>query len=137
MKQSFHGRTLGAIKLTRQKGVYQDFPLHDLPVYEVEAENISELKQIVETFEPAALLMEPVLGSGGVVPLSQAFIEQAADLCRANNMLFFVWMKFKQVWAGQVNGLLICTQRLTLILFYLRKALVGDYHLVGLSLSQS
>ncbi|MBM7837486.1 acetylornithine aminotransferase [Alkalihalobacillus xiaoxiensis] len=88
LKQSFHGRTLGAIKLTRQKGVYQDFPLHNLPVYEVEAENISELKQIVETFEPAALLMEPVLGSGGVVPLSQAFIEQAADLCRANNMLF-------------------------------------------------
>lgn len=88
LKQSFHGRTLGAIKLTRQKGVYQDYPLHDLPVYEVEAENTSELKHIIETYQPAALLMEPVLGSGGVVPLSESFIEQAEELCRTNEMLF-------------------------------------------------
>ncbi|WP_078391649.1 aspartate aminotransferase family protein [Shouchella patagoniensis] len=88
LKQSFHGRTLGALKLTRQQGVYQDFPLHDLPVFEVEAENLEELEHVIQQHQPAALLMEPVLGSGGVVPLTETFINQAAVLSKEHGMLF-------------------------------------------------
>ncbi|AST97346.1 aspartate aminotransferase family protein [Shouchella clausii] len=88
LKNSFHGRTLGALKLTRQKGVYQDFPKHDLPVYEVERENVDELQAVIKKNKPAALLMEPVLGSGGVIPLSHSFLQEAQALCKQENVLF-------------------------------------------------
>ncbi|KGA98886.1 acetylornithine aminotransferase [Alkalihalobacillus alcalophilus ATCC 27647 = CGMCC 1.3604] len=88
LKKSFHGRTLGAIKLTRQPGVYQDFPTTDTPVYELEPENLEMLKATIEQHKPAALIMEPILGSGGILPLSKGFLEGAEALCRKNGVLF-------------------------------------------------
>ncbi|MFB4210965.1 aspartate aminotransferase family protein [Shouchella sp. JSM 1781072] len=88
LKRSFHGRTLGAMKLTRQEGVYQDFPLHDLPVYEVEPEDVHGLKEVLEQYQPAAVLLEPVLGSGGVVPLSHDYLQQIESLCNEHDALF-------------------------------------------------
>ncbi|WP_413379933.1 aspartate aminotransferase family protein [Alkalihalobacillus sp. 1P02AB] len=88
LKKSFHGRTLGAIKLTRQPGVYQDFPTTDTPVYEVEPENLDMLQTTIEQYKPAALIMEPILGSGGILPLSKEFLEGAEALCRKHGVLF-------------------------------------------------
>ncbi|MED4127457.1 aspartate aminotransferase family protein [Shouchella miscanthi] len=88
LKRSFHGRTLGAMKLTRQEGVYQDFPLHDLPVYEVEPEDAKGLEDILIQKKPAAVVMEPVLGSGGVVPLSHEYVQTVSQLCATHHVLF-------------------------------------------------
>lgn len=88
LKKSFHGRTLGALKLTRQPGVYQDFPVSDFPVYDVEPHDLEALETILREQKPAALLMEPVLGSGGVLPLEASYIEQAAALCETYGVLF-------------------------------------------------
>ena len=33
LKNSFHGRTLGALHFTRQESVYQNFPKTSIPVY--------------------------------------------------------------------------------------------------------
>ncbi|MEN0644005.1 acetylornithine transaminase [Alkalicoccobacillus gibsonii] len=88
MKKSFHGRTLGALKLTRQPGVYQDFPVSDFPVYDVEPHDLEALETILREEKPAALLMEPVLGSGGVLPLEASYIEKAAALCETYGVLF-------------------------------------------------
>ncbi|GAF63901.1 acetylornithine aminotransferase [Bacillus sp. TS-2] len=88
LKNSFHGRTLGAIKLTRQRGVYQDFPSTALPIYEVAPHEIEELEQIIERHQPAAVLMEPVLGSGGILPLNQTYLKEVERLCNENQVLF-------------------------------------------------
>ncbi|TSB45407.1 aspartate aminotransferase family protein [Alkalicoccobacillus porphyridii] len=88
LKKSFHGRTLGALKLTRQPGVYQDFPVSEFPVYDVEPHDLHALEDTLKQHKPAALLMEPVLGSGGVVPLESNYVEQAATLCQKYNVLF-------------------------------------------------
>ena len=88
LKKSFHGRTLGALKLTRQPGVYQDFPVSEFPVYDVEPHDIKALEAVLKEKKPAALLMEPVLGSGGVVPLESNYLEQAAKLCQQYGVLF-------------------------------------------------
>lgn len=88
LKKSFHGRTLGALKLTRQPGVYQDFPVSDFPVYDVQPHDLDALETILREQKPAALLMEPVLGSGGVLPLEASYIEQAATLCKTYGVLF-------------------------------------------------
>lgn len=87
LKNSFHGRTLGAIRLTRQPHVYQDFPQPAFSVYELEAEDIDGLRQLCRQHRPAAVLMEPVLGSGGVIPLSEAYLQAVEQICRQEGML--------------------------------------------------
>lgn len=87
LKNSFHGRTLGALRLTRQPSVYQDYPQPDIPIYEVEPNNTDELIRVCETKQPAAVLVEPILGAGGVLPLSDEFLETIGDICRKQNIL--------------------------------------------------
>lgn len=88
LRNSFHGRTLGAVRLTRQAHVYQDFPQPAFPVYELDAEDTEGLRAICREAKPAAVLMEPVLGSGGVVPLTESFLREVETICREEGMLF-------------------------------------------------
>ncbi|CAI8805438.1 Acetylornithine aminotransferase [Brevibacillus sp. IT-7CA2] len=88
LRNSFHGRTLGAVRLTRQAHVYQDFPQPAFPVYELDVEDTEGLRAICQEARPAAVLMEPVLGSGGVVPLTEAFLREVAVICEQEGMLF-------------------------------------------------
>ncbi|WP_373279174.1 aspartate aminotransferase family protein [Halalkalibacter okhensis] len=81
LEKSFHGRTLGALKLTRQAGVYQDFPVTDTPVYEVEPHNVKALRDIFEKDKPAAIIVEPILGSGGIVTLEKEYLQEISRLC--------------------------------------------------------
>ncbi|MCS1351887.1 aspartate aminotransferase family protein [Mechercharimyces sp. CAU 1602] len=90
MKNSFHGRTMGAIRLTRQPGVYQDYPEIDLPVYEVEGEDLSSLEAICHQHQPAAILLEPVLGAGGVYPLSPSYLQGARRIADQHSMLLCI-----------------------------------------------
>ena len=90
LKNSFHGRTLGALKLTRQPGVYQDYPLINYPVYEAEANQPDQLLQILEEVQPAAILVEPILGSGGIVPLTEEYLQFIQQLCQKQKMLFCI-----------------------------------------------
>jgi acetylornithine/N-succinyldiaminopimelate aminotransferase len=90
LRNSFHGRTLGALRLTRQPHVYQDFPQPTFPVFELEAEDAEQLRQLCTEKKPAAVLMEPVLGSGGVVPLSEAYLREVEAICREHGMLFAI-----------------------------------------------
>ncbi len=87
LKNSFHGRTLGALKLTRQPGVYQDFPVTSTPVYEVEPHDEATLENVLRDKKPAAVIMEPVLGSGGIVPLSVPYLQKVSSLCKTYGVL--------------------------------------------------
>jgi acetylornithine/N-succinyldiaminopimelate aminotransferase len=89
LKGGFHGRTLGALKLTRQPSVYQDFPLPAFEVIEIEPENLTELEAAMAQ-NPLAILLEPVLGSGGVIPLSDDFLERVGELTKKNHVLLLI-----------------------------------------------
>ncbi|AKL94414.1 acetylornithine aminotransferase ArgD [Clostridium aceticum] len=86
-KNSFHGRTLGALKLTRMEKVQQDFPTPGFPVHEFEKEDLQQLEEVFKKHQPAALLFEPVFGSGGLQVISVEFIEGARALCDQYNVL--------------------------------------------------
>ncbi|MFC7392381.1 aspartate aminotransferase family protein [Scopulibacillus cellulosilyticus] len=86
LKKGFHGRTLGALKLTRQPGVYQDFPLPSYKIIEIEPENIADLEEAIAK-RPLAVLMEPVLGSAGIYPLSDAYLQKVQELCKEHGVL--------------------------------------------------
>ena len=73
---SFHGRTVGALALTGQPKKYQPFlPL--LPDVSFIAPNdIAELNAEI-TDKTAALWLEPILGEGGVLPLTSEYLNAA------------------------------------------------------------
>ena len=97
LKDSFHGRTLGALHFTRQEKVYQNFPKTSIPVYEVERENIDQLEETIIKRKPIAIMLEPVLGSGGFI-LYQVNICMVFKIYVKNIIYFLSLMKFKVVW---------------------------------------
>lgn len=90
LKNSFHGRTLGALRLTRQPSVYQDFPQPLFPIYEIEPNDTQGFIDICQQHDPAAVLVEPILGAGGVIPLDQAFLQTLDQVAEEKNLLFCV-----------------------------------------------
>ncbi|KFN04031.1 aminotransferase class III-fold pyridoxal phosphate-dependent enzyme [Bacillus clarus] len=90
LKDSFHGRTLGALHFTRQESIYQNFPQTSIPVYEVERENLEELEETIIKEKPIAIMLEPVLGSGGIYPLSSEYLKGVQFLCEKYNILLIV-----------------------------------------------
>ncbi|MGO0062126.1 aspartate aminotransferase family protein [Brevibacillus fluminis] len=90
VKNSFHGRTLGALRLTRQAHVYQDFPQPAFPVYEVEPGDLAQFAQVLEENKPVAVLLEPILGSGGIVTLTVDYLKAVETLCRKEGVLFCI-----------------------------------------------
>jgi acetylornithine/N-succinyldiaminopimelate aminotransferase len=87
LKNSFHGRTHGALRLTRQANIYQDYPILPITLYEVEINDVTALKNICNKHQPAAILVEPILGAGGILPLSPEFLHTAQACCQEHGML--------------------------------------------------
>ena len=109
-KNSFHGRTLGALSLNRSKSVYRrEFPeigkVHDVPFCDdrsCTAETCScgflsgERSQLRRLLDPergavdpddvAYLIIEPVQGEGGLRYPSDAFAEEIATLCAEHDL---------------------------------------------------
>lgn len=89
LKNSFHGRTMGAMTATGQDVYHKYFtPLLDGFKY-CEANNTDELKALVDE-NTCAIMMEIIQGEGGVRPLDRSFVEAAAELCTKNDILLII-----------------------------------------------
>ena len=88
LKGSFHGRTLGALSITMQDKYQQSFlPL--LPnCKSVTANDITELKRVVNE-NTLALFYEGIMGEGGIRPLTPEFITAIYELKQKFNFLVF------------------------------------------------
>ena len=75
LEQSFHGRTLGALGVTGQPGKRAGFVGAGATF--VPPNDVDALRAAM-TDEIGLVLLEPVLGEGGVIPLEPAFV--AADI---------------------------------------------------------
>jgi acetylornithine/N-succinyldiaminopimelate aminotransferase len=87
----FHGRTLGALSVTGQPGKWEGFgPL--LPGASFAPPNdVEALERMVSPGgDVAMILLEPVLGEGGVIPLEPAFASAAAEIAREVGALLCV-----------------------------------------------
>ncbi len=77
---SFHGRTFGAMTLTGQEKIHGGFgPLLPGVVY-VPANDISALEAAVDE-DVCGIIIEPIQGEGGVLPMETAFLQKARELC--------------------------------------------------------
>jgi len=76
---SFHGRTLGALSVTGQPAKRTAFAPLVPGVRFVPANDIAALRAAV-TENVGLVLLEPILGEGGIHPLDPAFLEVATEL---------------------------------------------------------
>lgn len=80
LRNSFHGRTITTLAATGQDAFHNDFlPLTQGFDY-VEANNINDLEAKVERGNVAAIMFEFVQGEGGVMPLTQEFVNRIFEL---------------------------------------------------------
>jgi acetylornithine/N-succinyldiaminopimelate aminotransferase len=80
LKNSFHGRTLGALSITSQEAYQAPFrPL--IPDVEIVDDFTTEALEKAFSEKVCALVLEPVQGEGGVVPLPGKFMQAAREYC--------------------------------------------------------
>lgn len=80
LKNSFHGRTFGALSVTGQFKYWEGFEPLVQGVTFVTPNNKDELKNAFNE-NICAVILEPIQGEGGVYPLNKDFIECAKELC--------------------------------------------------------
>ena len=83
---SFHGRTLTTLAATGQDHFHKDFQPLTPGFAHVEANNIQQLQEAVDTLNPAGIMLECVQGEGGVNPLTPEFVKAAAALAKERDI---------------------------------------------------
>ena len=86
LEGGFHGRSLGALSLTWSEKYRKPFqPLQQ--VTWVAPEDTAALARVLERERPAALVLEPIQGEGGIRALSTEFLRAARELCTTTGTL--------------------------------------------------
>ena len=83
---SFHGRTLTTLAATGQDHFHKDFQPLTPGFAHVQANNIQQLQEAVDSLNPAGIMLECVQGEGGVNPLTPEFVKTAAALAQARDI---------------------------------------------------
>ncbi len=90
LKNSFHGRTITTLSATGQDAFHKDFnPLTEGFLY-AEANNSEDLTAIAKNNPCCAIMFETVQGEGGVLPLTDEFIETIKNLSKELDLLIIV-----------------------------------------------
>ena len=98
LKNSFHGRTVTTLKATGQDVFHKDFgPFPEGFIY-AEANNAQSVRDLVSANRCCAIMMEPVQGEGGVMPLTSEFVKECEQIAKENDLLLI----FDEVQTG--NG---------------------------------
>jgi acetylornithine/N-succinyldiaminopimelate aminotransferase len=86
LHNSFHGRTLGSLAITGQPKYQRPFePLFPAVTF-VEPNDCAGLTNAMSE-ETAGLILEPILGEGGIIPLENCFLRLARELATRSNAL--------------------------------------------------
>ena len=89
MKGSFHGRTLGMISVSGNPKHTEGFNPLAGGFTQVAANDIEAVDNAVSE-RTAAIMAEPVLGEGGIIPLSDLFLKQLRELCDQREILLIL-----------------------------------------------
>jgi acetylornithine/N-succinyldiaminopimelate aminotransferase len=91
LEGGFHGRTLGALSATGQPGKWEGFGPLVPGVSFARPNDVESLEAAVApASELATILLEPVLGEGGVLPLEAEFVHSAAEIASEVGALLIV-----------------------------------------------
>ncbi len=84
--QSFHGRTLFTVSVGGQPKYTEGFEPLPGAITHLPYDDLETLARHISA-KTCAVIMEPMLGEGGVLVPSQAFVEGARELCHQHNAL--------------------------------------------------
>jgi len=91
LEESFHGRTFGALSATGQPAKWEGFGPLVPGVSFARPNDVESLESAVSPgTDLAAIVLEPVLGEGGIVPLEPEFVRVAAEVAREVGALLWV-----------------------------------------------
>jgi acetylornithine aminotransferase len=90
LEHSFHGRTLGSLALTATEAYRAPFQAFTGPVEFLPAGDAAALEAALAAGDVAALVLEPIQGEAGVLPLDRAYLAAARDLTRRYGALLVV-----------------------------------------------
>lgn len=135
MKNSFHGRSLGALSVTGTKHYQEPFEPLIPGIRFADYNNLESVKALI-TDKTCAVIMETVQGEGGVYPADPGFLQGVRELCDEEDILLildeiqcgmgragamFAWQKYgvkpdimtvaKALGAGVPVGAFLMTQR--------------------------
>ncbi len=88
-KQSFHGRTYGAMSATGQDKIKQGFG-EGVPHFHYAQFNEIESVKALITEDTAAVMLELIQGESGIIPAQPEFVHNLAALCKAHDILLIV-----------------------------------------------
>lgn len=85
VNKSFHGRSMGSLSVMGQKAYREGFgPL--LPgTHAAEFNNLDSVLKLVNK-NTCAIIVEPVMGEGGIIPGTHEFLQGLRDLCTKNKI---------------------------------------------------
>ncbi len=86
LHRAFHGRTLFTVTAGGKREYSDGFGPRPEGIVHVEPDDIDELRAAVGS-RTCAVIMEPVLGEGGVVPLGAEYLRAAREVCNAHGAL--------------------------------------------------
>ncbi|WP_020672034.1 acetylornithine transaminase [Amycolatopsis nigrescens] len=86
---AFHGRTMGALSLTGQPAKREPFEPLVPGVTHVPFGDAEALRSVVDD-QTAAVVLEPVLGEGGVVPAPDGYLQAAREITKQTGALLIL-----------------------------------------------
>ncbi|GAB2959495.1 acetylornithine transaminase [Amycolatopsis acidiphila] len=86
---AFHGRTMGSLALTGQPPKRQPFEPLMPGVVHIPFGDVDALRAAVDT-ETAAVVLEPILGEGGVVPAPDGYLQAAREITKDTGALLIL-----------------------------------------------
>jgi acetylornithine/N-succinyldiaminopimelate aminotransferase len=88
-EHSFHGRTMGSLAITGKASIREPFGPFGLDVRFVPFGDVAALRAAVSG-DCAAVVLEPSLGEGGVIPAPDGFLRAARTICDDTGALLVV-----------------------------------------------
>ncbi|GMM37544.1 acetylornithine transaminase [Saccharomycopsis crataegensis] len=86
-KDSFHGRTFGALSVTANHKYQDPFAPMAPSVKFAEPENLESVEKLIDTNKTCAIIIEPIQGEGGINPISLEFLTNLRKLANKHNAL--------------------------------------------------
>jgi acetylornithine/N-succinyldiaminopimelate aminotransferase len=86
LRGSFHGRTIATLAATGQDKFHEHFGPFPAGFVYVDAEDKAALDTALDK-SVCALMLEPIQGESGVIPLSEGYLRYAASLCAERGIL--------------------------------------------------
>lgn len=85
VNKSFHGRSMGSLSVMGQKAYREGFGPLLAGCHAAEFNNLESVAALINP-NTAAIIVEPVMGEGGIIPATQEFMTGLRELCDQHNV---------------------------------------------------